>query len=102
MSLVPIIKGIKYVPKPNESVEKVGSRADLFAVTIPCCANERCRRNATDDGTTTTDRVAVLLLPLRRPNSRGPSATADRSSCGSQLRTGTFEELLQFDWSPLD
>jgi len=27
-----------------EAVEKVGLGADLFAVTIPCCANQRGRR----------------------------------------------------------
>ena len=66
------------VSKENESVEKVGLGTDLFAVTTPCCANQRGRRYAADDGSTTTDRVAVLLLPLRRPNSRRPPATADR------------------------
>lgn len=38
------------VPKPVESVEKVGLGADLFALTAPCCANQRGRRNATDGG----------------------------------------------------
>ena len=30
--------------KSYEAVEKVGLGADLFAVTIPCCANQRGRR----------------------------------------------------------
>jgi hypothetical protein len=46
------------------------SNAILFAATIPCCANQRGRRYAEDDGETTTDRVLVLLLPLRRSDSQ--------------------------------
>jgi hypothetical protein len=37
-----------------------------FAVTIPCCANQRGRRYVEDDGRTATGRVVVLLLLLRR------------------------------------
>ena len=35
-----------------------------FAVTIPCCANQRGRRYVKDDGRTATGRVVVLLLRL--------------------------------------
>jgi hypothetical protein len=50
-----------------EAVEKVGLGADLFAVTIPCCANQRCRRYADDDGSAATDGIVILLPSLGRP-----------------------------------
>jgi hypothetical protein len=83
--------------------ELLKNSSDLFAVTIPFCANDRCRRNGADDGSTTLDGIAVLLLPFGRSNPRKSSATADRLLCGSQLRTETSEKSLHFGLSlPID
>lgn len=41
--------------KPQERAEKVGSGADLFALTIPFCAEERCRKYTDNNRSTTTD-----------------------------------------------
>jgi serine/threonine protein kinase len=37
------------INRTSGSVEKLGLEADLFAVNIPCCAKERCRRFTADD-----------------------------------------------------
>src|ERR1700740_2207201 len=63
--------------KRNENVEKVGLGADLFAVTIPCCAKERCGRDTGDDESAAKNGVAVLLLSLAGSDSRRSPATAD-------------------------
>jgi transposase len=54
----------------SEFVEKLICHTILFAVTIPCCANQRCRRYFEDDGRSATDRVVVLLFysPTGRPS----------------------------------
>src|ERR1700693_3860557 len=51
--------------------------ADLFAVTIPSCAKERCRRDIADDGSASKDTVAVLLLSLAGSDSGRPPAATD-------------------------
>ena len=63
------------VPETLESVEKVGFGADFSGVTMRFRASSAFRRNAADDGSANARRVAVLLLPLRRPDSRRPSTT---------------------------
>src|ERR1700683_2803747 len=42
----------------------------LLAVTSPCCATEHGEEEVADDGSANAYRVVVLLLPLRRTDSR--------------------------------
>ena len=58
-------------------------------------ASSAFRRNAADDGSANARRVAILLLPLRRPDFGRSPLALDRSLRGLQFRTGAAEELLR-------
>jgi hypothetical protein len=45
---------------------KTRSETRFFAVTIPCCANQPCRRDADDNGSAATDGVVVDLGFIRK------------------------------------
>src|SRR5712692_10624037 len=98
-----VLPGLPFSAASNafDAVEKVGSGADFSGVTMRFCASSASRRNAADDGSTATHGVAILLLPLRGPDSPRSLATTDRSLCRFPLRTGAAEELLQLHGAAL-
>ena len=63
----------RVVPKPYDAVEKVGFGADFSGVTVVFGAQSAFKRNATDDGPTTADRVAVRCTPAAHALAPGPS-----------------------------